>query len=89
MPPGWDGIETIEKLWQIDDRLEIVICSAYSDYTWEEISDRPFSELKISAETREFLEPAIFFDALPFTERVVYISTPHRGSYQARRRIAG
>ena len=40
MPPGWDGIETIEQLWQIDERLEIVICSAYSDYTWEEISDR-------------------------------------------------
>ncbi|MGE0757087.1 MAG: response regulator transcription factor, partial [Pirellulaceae bacterium] len=32
MPPGWNGIETIERLWQADPRLEVVICTAYSDY---------------------------------------------------------
>jgi len=40
MPPGWDGIETVEKLWKADSSLQIVICTAYSDYSWEEISER-------------------------------------------------
>ncbi|MGS0740393.1 diguanylate cyclase domain-containing protein [Glaciimonas sp. GG7] len=37
MPPGWNGVETIKHLWQADPRLQIVICTAYSDYSWEEI----------------------------------------------------
>ena len=40
MPPGWDGIETIERLWQIDPQLQIVLCTAYSDYSWEAVSRR-------------------------------------------------
>lgn len=36
MPPGWDGIETIKRIWQIDQDIQIVICTAYSDYSWEE-----------------------------------------------------
>lgn len=37
MPPGWDGLETIRHLWQEDDSLEVVICSAYSDYSWKDL----------------------------------------------------
>lgn len=37
MPPGWDGVQTIEKLWEVDPELQIVICTAYSDYSWEDI----------------------------------------------------
>ncbi|TKS60730.1 MAG: hybrid sensor histidine kinase/response regulator [Nitrospira sp.] len=40
MPPGWDGLETIEHLWYIDPDLEIVICTAYSDHPWEDVSRR-------------------------------------------------
>jgi two-component system, sensor histidine kinase and response regulator len=40
MPPGWDGIETIERLWQVDGRLQIVICTAYSDHSWDEVFAR-------------------------------------------------
>jgi CheY-like chemotaxis protein len=40
MPPGWDGIETLTRLWKEDPRLQAVLCSAYSDYSWESISDR-------------------------------------------------
>ena len=39
MPPGWDGLETIKRLWQLDPRLQIVLCTAYSDYSWKEICD--------------------------------------------------
>ncbi|MDB6022729.1 MAG: PleD/VieA family response regulator, partial [Pedosphaera sp.] len=31
MPPGWDGIETIKQLWQVDPELQVVICTAFSD----------------------------------------------------------
>jgi len=37
MPPGWDGIETIGHLWKCCPELQIVVCSAYSDYSWEEM----------------------------------------------------
>jgi len=37
MRPGWDGVETIARLWQADPGLQVVICTAYSDYSWEEI----------------------------------------------------
>ena len=40
MPPGWDGIETIEHLWCADPALQIVICTAYSDYSWQAVTDR-------------------------------------------------
>jgi two-component system, cell cycle sensor histidine kinase and response regulator CckA len=40
MPPGWDGIETIERLWQVDPALQIVVCTAYSDYSWEKMTQR-------------------------------------------------
>jgi len=40
MPPGMDGLGTIVKLWEIDPRLQVVICSAYSDYSWTEIITR-------------------------------------------------
>ena len=37
MPPGWDGVETITRIWEIDASIQIVICTAYSDYSWQEI----------------------------------------------------
>ncbi len=40
MPPGWDGLETIENLWKADPELEIVICTAFSDFSWEQIVNR-------------------------------------------------
>lgn len=40
MPPGWDGLETIEHLWAIDPDVQIVICSAHSDYDWTDVVAR-------------------------------------------------
>ncbi|MDX1837275.1 hybrid sensor histidine kinase/response regulator [Legionella taurinensis] len=37
MPPGWDGIYTIKQLWEVDPHLQVVICTAYSDYSFDEI----------------------------------------------------
>lgn len=40
MPPGWDGIETIERLWAVDPQIQVVICTAYADHPWEEVMAR-------------------------------------------------
>ncbi|UUZ65629.1 response regulator [Polaromonas sp. P1-6] len=60
MPPGWDGVETIERLWRVDPQVQIVICTAYSDYPWEKVLElldvqdrlliikKPFDMIEIS-----------------------------------------
>jgi two-component system NtrC family sensor kinase len=40
MPPGWDGVETIERLWRADPRLQVVICTAFSDHSWDDVLAR-------------------------------------------------
>src|ERR1700691_6116549 len=40
MPPGWDGLKTIEELWKVDPDLHVVICSAHTDYDWSEVVER-------------------------------------------------
>ncbi len=40
MPPGWDGVETIQKIWEVDPDLQVVICTAYSDYSWDEMIEK-------------------------------------------------
>ncbi len=38
MPPGWDGVDTIARLWEVDPALQVVVCTAYSDYSWEKMT---------------------------------------------------
>jgi two-component system NtrC family sensor kinase len=40
MPPGWDGIETISRIWKEYADLEIVVCTAYSDYSLDQIAGK-------------------------------------------------
>jgi len=59
MPPGWDGIETSGRIWAIDPAIQTVICTAYADYSWDQmiarlgISDRlvilkkPFDNVEV------------------------------------------
>ena len=37
MPPGWNGAETLRRLRQVTPTLPVVLCSAYSDYSWAEL----------------------------------------------------
>jgi pimeloyl-ACP methyl ester carboxylesterase len=50
---------------------------------WEAYSAQPFESLKLSPKDHEFLKHNFFFDALPSVRRVIFISTPHHGSYRA------
>jgi len=40
MPPGWDGLETTVRIWEAFPDQQVVLCTAFSDYTWEELSRR-------------------------------------------------
>jgi len=40
MPPGYDGLETITRLWKLDPHLNVAICTAYSDRSWDQIIGR-------------------------------------------------
>ena len=40
MPPGWDGIETSLRLWSADPNLQVVICTAHSDFSWEQTIEK-------------------------------------------------
>ncbi len=40
MPPGIDGVETVERMWKADPSVQVVICTAYSDYSSEELVER-------------------------------------------------
>jgi putative two-component system response regulator len=40
MESDWDGIETVEHLWKVQPQLQVVICTAYSDYSWKDIIKR-------------------------------------------------
>jgi pimeloyl-ACP methyl ester carboxylesterase len=56
---------------------------------WDSISDRPVDELNVKPETKAMLKEALFVRHLPFIETVIFIATPHGGSYQASLTIVG
>lgn len=58
------------------------------DAFWRGVSTAPIDELALQPETREILERSLFFSPLPFVERVVFIATPHAGSFLADRWMA-
>ncbi|MCA9710044.1 MAG: response regulator [Myxococcales bacterium] len=40
MPPGWDGLRTVQEMWTVDPSLPVAFCTAYSDHTIEEVAAR-------------------------------------------------
>jgi pimeloyl-ACP methyl ester carboxylesterase len=54
---------------------------------WDSVSRRPFAEVRMPPEEREFVGPLFFFEPLPFVSRVVYVATPHAGSSLASRAV--
>jgi CheY-like chemotaxis protein len=52
MPPGWSGVETLRELRKLSTTVPVVICSAYTDYSWEEMT-REFGEGPLLTELRK------------------------------------
>jgi len=80
MPPGWDGIETIPHLWSADPALHIVICSAYSDHSWDELIAR----LGLSDRLLILKKP---FDAVEVRQIAVALTEKWHLARQARLRM--
>jgi diguanylate cyclase (GGDEF)-like protein len=91
MPPGWDGLQTIEKIWTVDADVQVVICSAHSDYDWTEVVSRlghadklliikkPFEPIEVlqcaSALTRKWQNERIVRRQVDILEQVVSART--------------
>ncbi len=58
------------------------------DRFWENVSKVPFDQADLNPATRDLLARAIFVKPLPFVKRVIFIATPHQGSFLANNRIA-
>jgi two-component system NtrC family sensor kinase len=80
MPPGWDGIETINQLWRVDPELQVVICTAYSDHSWSEIRRR-------LAPTDNLLILRKPFDAVEIRQLAHTLTTKWTLRQQTRRRL--
>lgn len=52
------------------------------DRFWSNVSKEPLDELKMTPEIREIVRTSLFFEPLAFVKQVIFISTPHRGSYR-------
>jgi CheY-like chemotaxis protein len=64
MPPGWNGIETLRHLRKVAPALQVVLCSAYSDYSWDELvhefrDEQPPLELRKPFNSQELQQLAI------------------------------
>lgn len=53
------------------------------DKLWDNVSKVPFDQARLRPETRDLLRRALFVESLPFVNRVIFIATPHRGSFLA------
>lgn len=53
------------------------------DKLWRSLSDIPLDQMDIQPDGKELIHKWLFYEPLPFVTRVVFISTPHRGSFLA------
>jgi pimeloyl-ACP methyl ester carboxylesterase len=63
--------------------LTRLLATSSGDRFWNLISSEPFDQYELSPEAREVLGRSLFFEPVPAISRVVFISTPHRGSFLA------
>jgi triacylglycerol esterase/lipase EstA (alpha/beta hydrolase family) len=54
-----------------------------SNALWTAVSKKPVEELKATEEEKAVIRGFFYVDPLPCVKRVVFISTPHRGSFLA------
>jgi len=67
MPPGWNGLETIRQLWTLAPSLPIVVCTAYSEYSWIDICKR----LGNTEQLNLLPKPFVSHEVLNFVNNVV------------------
>jgi len=80
MPPGWDGIETTSNIWKKYPDLQVVLCTAYSDYSWEEM----LRKLGYSDRLVVLKKP---FDAIEVLQLAVAMTEKRRHDQQSKLRL--
>jgi PAS domain S-box-containing protein len=80
MPPGWDGVETTAKIWQASPDTQIVLCTAYSDYTWDEM----ISKLSYSDRLLILKKP---FDAVEVLQLAAALTEKYRLVRESRNKV--
>ncbi len=63
--------------------LTKLTATSTGDRIWQALSKTPLEELPVTEDQRAKLRRLVFLEPLPFVRRVIFISTPHRGSYLA------
>ncbi len=69
--------------------LTKLIAIASENRFWSRVSDTPFEEFDLKPTTRDLLKKSLFFEPVPTVQRLIYIATPHQGSYLTAMRLAG
>ena len=80
MPPGWDGVETTAQIWRNYPDLQVVICTAYSDYSWEKM----LKKLGYSDRLIILKKP---FDSVEVMQLAISLTEKWRLYYQAKLRL--
>ncbi len=52
------------------------------DKLWQAVSETSFEQVKLAPEDRAALGRTFFFQPVPAVKRLIFVATPHRGSYQ-------
>ncbi|MCC9605324.1 response regulator [Blastopirellula sp. JC732] len=80
MPPGWDGLETIKRIWRDYPDIQVVICTAYSDHTWESL-------LEELGETDQLVILKKPFDVIEARQLAIALTRKWQLTQQARLRM--
>ncbi|MDB6059684.1 MAG: hypothetical protein JWO95_3528 [Verrucomicrobiales bacterium] len=92
MPPGWDGLETTQKLWEADPDLQVVLCTAFSDRSWEEMMEtlgsserllilkKPFDAIEVLQFAHALTEKWSFLQAARFNTLALELLVDDRTS---------
>ena len=67
--------------------LTRVMVTDSGDRFWNAAFKKPIDQLQVSPETSALLKSSMFFEPVPSVKRVIFISTPHSGSFLASQRV--
>jgi signal transduction histidine kinase len=87
MPPGWDGVETTLELWKVAPDLQIVICTAYSDYSWDDMLAKLGSSDRLVILKKPFDTIEVLQLANALTEKWNLLQQIHAHAAELERRV--
>lgn len=88
MPPGWDGMETAVKLWEVDPDLQVVICTAYSDKSWEEMMAKVGNAERVLILKKPFDTIEVLQLAHALTEKWFLLQCSRRNREELERKVS-